>query len=426
MSLLIVGLSHRSAPVSVLEQVTISGEALVKLLHDVRQDAHVAEAMVVSTCNRVEVYAEVDRFHGGVSAITTLLDRHAGADLAPHLYVHYEDQAVHHLMSVASGLDSMVVGEGQILGQIRAALRLAQQEDAVGSILNELVQQALRVGKRSHNETGIDRAGASLIGVGITLAETVIGPIEGRRALVVGAGSMSALTAATLARAGVTEIVIANRTFERAERLAETVGGRAVPLSEITAELATADLVVTCVGAGTRVITPDMIPARQVPLFLLDLALPHDIDTAVRGLPHVTLVDLEDMQQSGAGSDGGRAADIAAVRRIVADEVTAYLNSARAAKVTPTVVALRSRAAQVVEAELGRLHSRMPDLDERQRDEVAQAVRRVVDKLLHEPTVRVKQLAASPAGDHYAEALRELFNLDPKAPDAVSRMEIEQ
>ncbi|WP_030456150.1 glutamyl-tRNA reductase [Herbidospora cretacea] len=426
MSLLIVGLSHRSAPVSVLEQVAISGDALVKLLHDVRRDAHVAEAMVVSTCNRVEVYAEVDRFHGGVSAITTLLDRHAGVDLAPHLYVHYEDQAVHHLMSVASGLDSMVVGEGQILGQIRAALRLAQQEDAVGSILNELVQQALRVGKRSHSETGIDRAGASLIGVGITLAETVLGPIEGRRALVVGAGSMSALTAATLARAGVTDIVIANRTFERAERLAETVGGRAVPLSEIAAELATADLVVSCVGAGTRVITPEMIPARRVPLFLLDLALPHDVDTAVRALPGVTLVDLEDMQQSGAGSDGGRAADIAAVRRIVADEVTAYLNSARAAKVTPTVVALRSRAAQVVEAELGRLHSRMPDLDERQRDEVAQAVRRVVDKLLHEPTVRVKQLAASPAGDHYAEALRELFNLDPKAPDAVSRMEIEQ
>ncbi len=274
-------------------------------------------------------------------------------------------------MSVASGLDSMVVGEGQILGQIRAALRLAQQEDAVGSILNELVQHALRVGKRSHSETGIDRAGASLIGVGVTLAETVLGPIEGRRALVVGAGSMSALTAATLARAGVTEIVIANRTFERAERLAETVGGRAVPLSEIAAELATADLVVSCVGAGTRVITPEMIPARQVPLFLLDLALPHDIDTAVRALPQVTLVDLEDMQQSGAGFDGGRSADIAAVRRIVADEVTAYLNSARAAKVTPTVVALRSRAAQVVEAELGRLHSRMPDLDERQRDEVA-------------------------------------------------------
>lgn len=426
MSLLIVGLSHRSAPVSVLETVTISGDALVKLLHDVRQDAHVAEAMVVSTCNRVEVYAEVDRFHGGVSAITRLLDRHAGADLAPHLYVHYEDQAVHHLMSVASGLDSMVVGEGQILGQIRAALRLAQQENAVGSILNELVQHALRVGKRSHSETGIDRAGASLIGVGITLAETVLGPIEGRRALVVGAGSMSALTAATLARAGVTEIVIANRTFERAERLAETVGGRAVPLSEIAAELATADLVVSCVGAGTRVITPEMIPARRNPLFLLDLALPHDIDTAVRALPQVTLVDLEDMQQSGAGFDGGRAADIAAVRRIVAAEVTAYLNSARAAKVTPTVVALRSRAAQVVESELGRLHSRMPDLDERQRDEVAQAVRRVVDKLLHEPTVRVKQLAASPAGDHYAEALRELFNLDPKAPDALSRMEIEQ
>ncbi|MGW5262001.1 glutamyl-tRNA reductase [Microbispora sp. NPDC004025] len=431
MSVLVVGLSHRTTPVALLERVTVSGDALVKLLHDVQADENVSEALVVSTCNRVEVYAVVDRFHGGVTAVTNMLAAHSGLPqemLARHLYVHYEDRAVQHLFAVACGLESMVIGEGQILGQIRGALRLAQEEGTAGTTLNELAQHALRVGKRAHADTGIDRAGASLVGVGLTLAERVLGPITGRRALVVGAGSMSALSAATLSRAGVTDIVIANRTLERAERLAETVGGRAADLADVPAELAEADLVISCVGAGTRTITPEMIGDRARPLFLLDLALPHDVDPGVRALPGVTLVDLESMQQDGVGdvSDGGRAEAICEVRRIVAEEVTAYLDAARAAVVTPTVVALRSKAAGVVEAEMGRLLSRLPDIDGRMRDEITQTVRRVVDKLLHEPTVRVKRLAASPGGDQYAEALRELFDLDPKTPDAVASLEVEQ
>ncbi|MEV4459659.1 glutamyl-tRNA reductase [Microbispora sp. NPDC049633] len=431
MSVLVVGLSHRTTPVALLERVTVSGDALVKLLHDVQADENVSEALVVSTCNRVEVYAVVDRFHGGVTAVTNMLAAHSGLPqetLARHLYVHYEDRAVQHLFAVACGLDSMVIGEGQILGQIRGALRLAQEEGTAGTTLNELAQHALRVGKRAHADTGIDRAGASLVGVGLTLAERVLGPVTGRRALVVGAGSMSALSAATLSRAGVTDIVIANRTLDRAERLAETVGGRAADLSDVPAELAEADLVISCVGAGTRTITPEMIGDRARPLFLLDLALPHDVDPGVRALPGVTLVDLESMQQDGVGdvSDGGRAEAICEVRRIVAEEVTAYLDAARAAVVTPTVVALRSKAAGVVEAEMGRLLSRLPDIDGRMRDEITQTVRRVVDKLLHEPTVRVKRLAASPGGDQYAEALRELFGLDPKTPDAVASLEVEQ
>ncbi|ETK34494.1 glutamyl-tRNA reductase [Microbispora sp. ATCC PTA-5024] len=435
MSILVVGLSHRTTPVALLERVTVSGDALVKLLHDVQQDENVAESLVISTCNRVEIYADVDRFHGGVTAVIGLLSAHSGLpqeQLARHLYVHYQDRAVQHLFTVACGLDSMVVGEGQILGQIRAALRLAQNEGTAGTALNELTQHALRAGKRAHADTGIDRAGASLVGVGLTLAERVLGPVAGRRALVVGAGSMSSLSAATLARAGVTDIVIANRTHERAVRLAESVGGRAVELSEVPAELAGADLVVSCVGAGVRTITPEMVEAatrdREAPLFLLDLALPHDIEPSVRVLPGVTLVDLESMQQAGLGADvedGGRAEAIEQVRRIVAEEVTAYLEAERAALVTPTVIALRSKAAGVVEAEMGRLMSRLPELDGRMRDEITQTVRRVVDKLLHEPTVRVKRLAAAPGGDQYAEALRELFGLDPKAPDAVSRLEVE-
>ncbi|GAB2443819.1 glutamyl-tRNA reductase [Streptosporangium sandarakinum] len=430
MSVLVVGLSHRTAPVALLERVSVTGDALVKLLHDVQRDPAVAEAMVVSTCNRVEVYAVVDRFHTAVNGLSELLGVHSGVpldQLSAHLYVHYEDRAVEHLFSVAAGLDSMVLGEGQILGQVRSALRLAQEEGTLGATLNELVQQALRVGKRSHAETGIDRAGASLVGVGLTLAGRVLGPIGDRTALVVGAGSMSSLSAATLQRAGVTDIVVVNRTHERAVRLAQAVGGRAAEFGELAAELARADLVISCTGATDLVITADMVPARE--MFLLDLALPRDVDPAVRDLPGVTLVDLESMQDGTADADtddGGRAEAIVAVREIVAEEVAAYLSAERASRVTPTVVALRSKAADVVEAELGRLVSRLPELDGRARDEVTQTIRRVVDKLLHEPTVRVKQLAQSPAGDHYAEALRELFNLDPKVPAAVRCAEVEK
>ncbi|MFI7105172.1 glutamyl-tRNA reductase [Nonomuraea sp. NPDC050227] len=418
MSVLAIGLSHRTAPVALLERVSVTGDALVKLLHDVQQDTSVAEAMVISTCNRVEIYVTVDRFHAAVTSISGLLAVHSGVpadELTPHLYVHYEERAVEHLFSMVCGLDSMAVGEGQILGQVRQALKLAQKHGTVGATLNELTQQALRVGKRAHTDTGIDQAGPSLVSAGLALA----GDLAGRRALVVGAGSMSSLAAVTLQRAGVTDIVVANRTYERGARLAESVGGRAVAFAAVREELADADIVITCTGAGRHVITPDMLTGGA---FLLDLALPHDIDPAVREVPGVTLVDLETIQESGVGSRGGDAVE--SVRALVAEELNAYLDAARAARVTPTVVALRSKAAGVVESELGRLMMRMPDLDDKARDEIAMTVQRVVDKLLHEPTVRVKQLAAGPGGDHYAEALRELFNLDPKMPAAVREVEL--
>jgi glutamyl-tRNA reductase len=417
-SVLVVGLSHRSAPVTLLERTAVSGDRLDKLLHDVHQATSVHGAVVVSTCNRIEVYADVEKFHAGVSSISELLSRHSDVpldELSKHLYVHYEERAVQHVFSVACGLDSMVVGEGQILGQLRTALKAAQANGTVDRALNELVQQALRVGKRARNETGIDRAGASLVSVGLGRA----GSLEGRRALVVGAGSMSGLAVATLARGGVGEIVIANRTYERGAHLARSaeVPARAIELADLRPAISEADIVVSCTGATGLVITPDMIDG---PVFLLDLALPHDVDPAVRDLPGVTLVALDDLRDA---DDAPAAGDIESVRRIVCEEVQAFQLGLVAATVAPTVVALRSKAAEVVDAELGRLSGRLPGLDDKARDEIAQTVRRVVDKLLHAPTVRVKELAASPGGDTYTEALRELFDLDPKAPEAVIRAE---
>ncbi|MEV6407624.1 MULTISPECIES: glutamyl-tRNA reductase [Streptomyces] len=556
MSLLVVGLSHRSAPVSVLERASLSADAQFKLLQDTVAAEPATEAGVLATCNRIELYADVDKFHAGVAELSTLLAQHSGVgleELTPYLYVHYEDRAVHHLFSVACGLDSMVVGEGQVLGQIKDSLARAQEGHTAGRLLNDLFQQALRVGKRAHSETGIDRAGQSLVTFGLeqlAAGKDVTGWARGKRALVIGAGSMSSLAAATLARAGVAEIVVANRTFDRAERLAQILAengdpsigtvSRAVPMESVPAELTRADVAVSCTGATGLVLTaeavatavegrtgtpaalaenrsapadvrplpptsvgtddgcpldlstvqqgfsvmgeaavagmdaatleqhaawaagpatgrreaarrpaaadaelitalaataatvgriperrrpePAPVPVRPEPvLFLLDLAMPRDVDAAAHRLAGVRLVDIESLAE--ASADAPMAADVDQVRRIVSDEVAAFGAAQRAAHITPTVVALRAMAADVVAGEIARLDGRLPGLDDKHRAEITQTVRRVVDKLLHAPTVRVKQLAAEPGGAGYADALRTLFDLDQETVASVSRAE---
>ncbi|CAM5230609.1 Glutamyl-tRNA reductase OS=Streptomyces glaucescens OX=1907 GN=hemA PE=3 SV=1 [Streptomyces glaucescens] len=559
MSLLVVGLSHRSAPVSVLERAALSADAQIKLAQDTVAAEPATEAAVLATCNRIELYADVDKFHAGVAELSTLLAQHSGVgldELTPYLYVHYEDRAVHHLFSVACGLDSMVVGEGQILGQIKDSLARAQDLHTAGRLINDLFQQALRVGKRAHSETGIDRAGQSLVTFGLEQLAAG-GPVEdwarGKKALVIGAGSMSSLAAATLARAGVAEVVVANRTQERAERLAQIlteaedahVLARAVPMDAVPDELTRADVAVSCTGATGLVLgaeavaaavrgrtgepvaepagerrtagraaetrptplpptsvgtedgcpldlpaaasgfsvmgeaavagmdaatleqhaawvagapaerretvrwtagadaeligalaataaTVGRIPEQRRPepvaaerpepvLFLLDLAMPRDIDAAVHRLSGVRLIDIESLAE--ASADAPMAADVDQVRRIVSDEVAAFGAAQRAAHITPTVVALRTMAADVVASEIARLDGRLPGLDDKQRSEIRQTVHRVVDKLLHAPTVRVKQLAAEPGGAGYADALRTLFDLDQETVASVSRAE---
>jgi glutamyl-tRNA reductase len=444
MSTLVVGLSHKSAPLTLLERALVSGDDLAKLLRDLWAAEHVAGVFVISTCNRAEIYAEVDKFHGGVSVICDLLARHSGiplAELTPHLYVHYEDRAVQHLLAVACGLDSMVIGESQILGQVRQALQIAREQRTLDRPLSELGTLALRTGKRAHAETGIDQAGASLVTVGLAAAASRLRGLApsadggqapllaGLSVLVVGAGSMSSLAVATAAKLGPAGITVANRGQQRARQLAATVSARWTNLSRLTAEVAAADLVVSCTGAPGLVLTAAMVrealAARTAarPLVLLDLALPRDIDPDAGRLPGVAVVGLEDLRNAGSpGLPGALAHDehVAAVRQIVADEFAAHVSAGRAARVAPTVVALRAKAAEVVDAELARLASRLVDLDPRTRDEVARALHRVVDKLLHAPTVRVKELAGSPGADSYEAALRVLFDLDPATVAAVA------
>lgn len=429
MSVLVVGISHRTAPVDTLERLALDQDGVEKLLADVIGCDHVSEATVLATCNRLEVYTEVDRFHGSVEDISRRLlergDLELDADLLSCLYVHYDDGAVSHLFHVASGLDSMVVGEGQILGQVREALRFGQEVGTVGPAMNVLFQQALRVGKRSHAETDIDRAAPSMVTAALDLAAARIGSVAGKRVAVIGAGAMAALSISTVARLGAAQVTVLNRTEGNGERLAQEYGARSLPLSELPGALAEAELVVSCTGAQGVVITAEQVAAARAgstdPVVFLDLALPHDVSPEVADLPGVEVIDLRRLSTDLAGSEGAR--EVLGVREIVTQEITAFVSARRKASVTPTVVALRSMATSVVDAEVERLLSRLPDLDDSARAEVEHAVRRVADKLLHQPTTRVKELANETGAVSYAAALRELFALDPEAVDAVTRPE---
>ncbi|WP_156758035.1 glutamyl-tRNA reductase [Actinokineospora pegani] len=427
MSVLAVGMSHRSADVRVLERVTVPAVDVPKVLHDLLACPTVSEAVLVSTCNRTEVYAVVEAFHAGLSDVVGVLARHAGEDptaLYDHLYVHYAAAAVQHLFTVGAGLDSMVVGESQILGQVRTAYNTAAEHGAVGRSLHELVQQALRIGKRVHTDTGLDQVGGSVVTEALADAERALGTLAGRKALIVGAGSMGGLSAAALRRAAIGEVVIANRSAANGERLAASLVEQGVParavvgLGTLRELISEADVVVSCTGAGGSVIPVEAVAARTSPLVVCDLGLPRDVADGVGELDGVHVVDLVSLQQRLAEAPSGL--DTRRATEIVAEEVRGYLAAQRSSEVTPTVTALRRRAAEVVDAELLRLDSRLPDLDGGTRDELARTVRRVVDKLLHTPTVRVKELASGPAGTGYAEALRELFQLDPHKPAAVA------
>jgi glutamyl-tRNA reductase len=428
MSLLVIGMSHRSAPMPLLEKAALPSDAVAALVGEAVGGEHVTEAIAVATCNRLEVYADVVRFHGALADISELLGRHTGVpvdELTEHLYVHYDNRAVQHLFNVACGLDSMVVGEPQILGQLRGALAVGQAEGTAGRVLNDLAQTALRVGKRAHSETGLDRAGQSLVTAALDLALPLLEGGRPVRAVVVGAGSMSSLAATTLSRQypGL-DMTVVNRTPHRAARLADAVGARSIGLERLAESVGESDLVISCTGALGTVLTADVFSPVGRPRVVIDLAMPRDVAPEVGALPGTTLIDLEriaDAQRDGAARV--EESSVEAVRRIVAEEVAAFDTAQRMATVGPTVVALRGMAADLVGAELARFDGRTPALDAKTRAEVANTVRRVVDKLLHEPTVRVKQLASDPGGFSYAVALRELFNLDPAAPAAVSRTE---
>lgn len=423
MSLLVIGVSHHSAPIEVLEKVAAvdTGEIVPML----GSGDSVAEALLLSTCNRIEVYTEVSRFHAALETVTGVLAKAAGLaaeELSGHLYVHYEDAAVRHAFRVASGLDSMVVGDEQILGQFREAFKSAVDSGLAGGRLHQLAQSALRLGKRVQTDTGIGRHGASVVTVALAEAADHFGSLAGRRVVVLGSGSMSSLAASVAAGQGA-RVTVVGRTAASVHRLAATVGGRGADLADLDAELREAEVVVSATGATGLLVTKEhlqrVLTDQTQGIFFCDLALPHDIDPSIVELPGMHRLDLR-----GVGRLPGARAAAESVDRaeaMVLAATTEFAQRRTSAKVEPVVVALRSRAEQVVAEELDALRMRSPQLAADQFDEVARSMRRIVATLLHTPTVRMKEFAVDPGGDRYAAALHALFDLDPAAVAALTQ-----
>ncbi|MEX0658904.1 MAG: glutamyl-tRNA reductase [Egibacteraceae bacterium] len=426
MSLLVLGLNYKTAPVGLLERVAVAHEDIPKALTSLAQREHVLEAVVLSTCNRVEVYAAVSRFHGGLADLRRFFSEWSGVapeDFVDLTYDHYDHQAATHLFGVTAGLDSMVVGERQIQLQVKQAFAEAEAEGTAGRMLSALFRRALKVGKEARRETGISSGASSMVDVGLEAARQVLGDLEGRTVLVVGAGKMGGMGADRLA--GTAErILVANRTPDKAERLAAKVGGQVVALGGLAEGLAAADLVLCSTGASSPVVDHDMVRDAMAarpdrPLVLVDLAVPRDVDAACAGLPGVTVLDIDairvvtDTPATSAPDGeqaGGLPAEIAKGRAIVAAEAERFAAWTRSVRVEPTIAALRARAEEVREAEVRRHGARLGDLDAGQQAVVDALTRRIVNTLLHTPTVRLKA-AADRGDDAHGAALRELFDL---------------
>ena len=419
MSLVVVGCNHRSTPLGLLERMTVASDDLPKALHELAEADHLSESVLLSTCNRIEVYAYAERFHGGYADIRELLARHSGLPpetVGDELYAHHDADAVRHLFGVAAGLDSVVVGEHEVLGQVRDAWQAARAEGTVGTALEPLFRRAVETGKRARSDTGIARGIASLSHAAVALAEARLAGLAGRRVLVIGAGDVAAGTLRSLADAGAGDIAVANRTPERAAAAARLCGGRAVALGELDHALVDADVVITTTGATDIVFEhsdiDDVMTRRDgAELLIVDVAVPRDVDPAVRQLPGVTLLDMDDLGDFVQHQRAGRRHEIDSVRAIVDEEVDLYLAEASAREVAPLIAALRARADLVSEGELDRHASRLADLSPAQRAAVESLLHGVVNKLLHEPTVRLKDAAGHARGDRLAEALRDLFDL---------------
>ncbi len=419
MSVVVVGLNHRTVPLDLLERMTVPASRLPKALADLTSREHVTEAVVLSTCNRIEVYVFAEKFHGAYQDIRNFfaeVSHVAPEEFSDHLTSLYDGDAARHLFSVASGLDSAVLGEHEILGQVRKSWEEASAEDAVGPVLNPLFRHALEVGKRVRTETAISRNITSVSQAAVAMATERLGGLEGRQVLVVGAGEMGEGLARALHGGGVAGIRVANRTWDRAVEVAGRLGGEPVRLDDLPHHLAEVDVLLTSTGASAVILEhgdlASIVGERHGRgLLVVDIAVPRDVDPAAGEIDGVTLLDMDDLREFAEVGIRERQREVTAVQAIVDSELERYVDESTARSVAPLVASLRARGDLVRSAELQRLSARLGDLDDRQREAVEALAAGVVGKLLHEPTVRMKDAAGTARGERLAEALRDLFDL---------------
>jgi glutamyl-tRNA reductase len=419
MSVVVIGVNHRTSPLRVLERVAVSAEAMPKALHALSSKDNIREAVVLSTCNRTEVYAVTEKFHAAYDDIAEFFCELGGLrsdELHQHLYSQHDDAAVRHLFEVACGLDSAVIGENEILGQVRDAWSLAQESGASRTTLNLLFRHALETGKRARSETGISRSTTSISFAAVEMARELLGTLAYRKVLIIGAGTMGEGVAVALTMNSTTEVTVINRTESRGRDLAERLGAEMRPMSELRAALLDTDVVVTCIGAGSFVLDREMIePIMSVrsgrTLFIVDIAVPRDVDESVGAIDGVELRNLDDLRdwvRSGVESREGEAAKVST---IVSEEVERYALDSTARQAAPLIAAMHAAADEVRVAEMERHAKRLAELTPEQIEAVESLARGITAKLLHEPTVRLKENAGTPQGERLADALRDLFDL---------------
>ena len=418
MSIVVIGINHRTSPVTLLERMTINETAMPKALHSLSVRDDIREVVVLSTCNRTEVYAVAERFHGAYDDIRDFFCETSGLaseDVTPHLYSQHDEAAISHLFEVAAGLDSAVLGESEIIGQVRGAWEHAMAEGVSRSSLNLLFRYALEVGKRARTETGISRSTASMSHAAVEMAREILGTLEGRQVLVVGAGEMGEGVATALSRAGAGYVVVVNRTESRGEALAEKVGARVGKFANLDTEISGADVIVSCTGAGEPVITQDIVQQARTgidaPLLIVDIALPRDVEPSVGLLPNVTLRDLDHLKEWANRGLEKRAAEVGQVRGIISEETERFVMEQAQRQAAPLISQLREAVEAVRTAEIERMSARMAGFDEEQREVVEAITRGIVAKLLHNPSVVLREAAGTPQGERLSAAVRDLFNL---------------
>ena len=419
MSIVVFGVNHRTGPLALLERVTIADDAIAKTVHGLMSRPNIREVVVLSTCNRTEVYAVAEKFHGAYGDLRDFfcdLGGFSADELIPHVYSQHDDAAISHLFEVASGLDSAVLGESEILGQVRIAWERSQREGGALSTLNLLFRHAIETGKRARTETSIGRHTASVSHAAVDMARESLGAIDGMTVLVVGAGDMGEGVTVALADSGVGQVLVTNRTIAKAQALADRVSGSVTEFYRLAESLCEADVVVTCTGAGSTVIDADMVKNAMLqrpdrPLFIVDIAVPRDVDSDVANIDGVTLLDLDNLRDWAARGQAQRATEALAVRDIIVQEVERFNMETTARQAAPLVAQLHERAEAVRAAEIDRQSKKLSLLTPEQQDAVDAVTKGIVAKLLHDMSVRLKDDAGTPRGERNSAAVRDLFDL---------------
>ena len=418
MYLVVVGVNHRTAPVEVREKLSFSDHQLKEAFSTLLSYPSIDGSVILSTCNRTEVYVASLDVDTGLKVVREFLANWAGlslSDIKNYTYNYTLYDAVHHLFRVASGLDSMILGETHILGQVRDAFLKASSLKASNKILNTLFQHAITVGKKVRTETGIDKNPVSVSYAAVQLACSFFGSLKDKKALLIGAGKMSSLTAKHLNYYGIKEIIVANRSFEKAEQFAREFNGRAVPFAKIYDILAEVDLVISCTGAPHLIIHKEQLESviknRQHPLYLIDIAVPRDIDPEIAQLPNVYLHDIDKLQNVVTKNLEERKKLAEMAENIIETELKAFIEWHSTQFVVPTIVALKKKAEEIKEKEVTKALNKLGNISEREKNIVCALAHTIINQLLHTPIVKLKQYALTPQGHLYTEILQNLFDL---------------